>query len=126
MSEEIKKMPVDIADEDLDEVAGGASGDGIGGVGVGLRKKPGGGGQVTSTIPVAKPPAAKLSGASGGGVEFASPNRSRLSSTVRCQGRSAMSAPSSAWMLNSTDSTGARSEAPDRQPTREPYGFTGR
>ena len=64
MSEEIKKMPVDIADEDLDEVAGGGAGDGIGNVGVGVRKKPGGE-QVTSTT-VAKPPAAKAPAASGG------------------------------------------------------------
>ena len=63
MSEEIKKMPVNIADEDLDEVAGGASGDGIGGVGTGLRKWPGG--QVTPTT-VAKPPAARAPAGSGG------------------------------------------------------------
>ena len=42
MSEEIKKVPVDIADEDLDKVAGGGAGAGVGGVGVGVRKKPGG------------------------------------------------------------------------------------
>ena len=64
MSEEIKKVPVDIADKDLDEVAGGASGDGVGGVDMGVRKKPGGG-QVTSTT-VAKPPAAKAPAGSGG------------------------------------------------------------
>ena len=61
MSEEIKKMPVDIADEDLDEVAGGADGDGVGNVGLGLRKKPGGehvpATTVVSTRPVAKSPA---------------------------------------------------------------------
>ena len=66
MSEEIKKMPVDIADEDLDEVAGGADGDGIADVFLGLRKKPGGETQVTSTTPVATRPVAKPSGASGG------------------------------------------------------------
>ena len=47
MSEEIKKVPVDIADEDLDKVAGGGAGAGVGGVGVGVRKKPGG--QLEST-----------------------------------------------------------------------------
>ena len=64
MSEEIKKMPVDIADKDLDEVAGGGAGDGVGGVDLGLRKKPGGG-QVTPTT-VAKPPAARAPAGSGG------------------------------------------------------------
>ena len=64
MSEEIKKVPVDIADKDLDEVAGGGAGDGVGGVGMGLRKRPGGG-QVTSTT-VAKPPAANAPAGSVG------------------------------------------------------------
>ena len=40
MSEEIKKVSVDIAEEDLDEIAGGAQGDPVGGVDVGLKKKP--------------------------------------------------------------------------------------
>ena len=48
MSEEIKKVPVNIADKDLDEVAAGAPGDPIGGIDVGLRKRPVGG-QVTSS-----------------------------------------------------------------------------
>ena len=64
MSEEIKKMPVDIADEDLDEVAGGADGDPVGGIDVGLRKKPVG--QPTSTIPGPKPPVVKPPAGSGG------------------------------------------------------------
>ena len=67
MSEEIKKMPVDIADEDLDEVAGGGAGDGIGNVGVGVRKwPPRHYGQVTSTTPVPTPPVAKPPAGSGG------------------------------------------------------------
>ena len=63
MSEEIKKVPVDIADKDLDEVAGGASGDGVGGVGTGLRKRPGG--EQQSTTVVAKPPAKTPAGSLG-------------------------------------------------------------
>ena len=34
-------MPVDIADDDLDEVAGGGADDGVGGIDIGLRKNPG-------------------------------------------------------------------------------------
>ena len=63
MSEEIKNVPVDIADEDLDKVAGGGAGDGVGGVGVGVRKKPGG--QLESTTVVAKPPAKTPAGSAG-------------------------------------------------------------
>ena len=48
MSEEIKKMPVDIADKDLDKVAAGAPGDPIGGIDVGLRKRPAGQGRLES------------------------------------------------------------------------------
>ena len=67
MSEEIKKAPVDIADKDLDEVAGGGAGDGVGGVDFGLRKKPHKGDppETYSTL-VPKPPAAKAPAGSGG------------------------------------------------------------
>ena len=64
MSEEIKKVPVDIADKDLDEVAAGAPGDPVGGIDIGLRKRPAG--QVTSTIPGPKAPVVKSGAGSGG------------------------------------------------------------
>ena len=63
MSEEIKKVPVDIADKDLDEIAGGAQGDPVGGVDVGLKKKPI---PTVFTTSASKPPAAKAPAGSGG------------------------------------------------------------
>ena len=63
MSEEIKKVPVDIADGDLDEVAGGRSGEGVGGVDMGVRKKPGG--ELQSKPVVPKPPAKPGAGSLG-------------------------------------------------------------
>ena len=71
MSEEIKKQDqatdaanaAELAEQDIDQVAGGGPGDGIGGVEVGLRKKPSGTLSAQSTT---KLPPSRLGGSSAG------------------------------------------------------------